>query len=163
MAHEGFRASNMTQKSPAQMARASKQRESGKRISGKMKIIDTHQHLIYPDRLRNPWTKDVPALAGRPFRLEEYRAAARGTGITETLFMEVDVMKSQIKMETEFFLKHANDPKSGIVGVPANCRPESENFPAYLESVLHPKLKGLRCLGLFRIHTYFRQMKLQIL
>jgi len=109
-----------------------------------MKIIDTHQHLIYPDKLNNPWTKDVPALAHKPFRVEEYRVAARGTGITETLFMEVDVVEPQIKAETEFFLKLAGDPQSGIVGVLGNCRPEHENFPTYLESVLHPKLKGLR-------------------
>jgi len=109
-----------------------------------MKIIDTHQHLIYPERLQYPWTNNVPALAGKPFRLEEYRAAARGTGITETLFMEVDVAEPQIKTETEFFLKLASDPKSGVVGVIGNCRPEREDFPAYLESILHPKLKGLR-------------------
>ncbi|HEU6449297.1 MAG TPA: amidohydrolase [Verrucomicrobiae bacterium] len=109
-----------------------------------MNIIDTHQHLIYPDNLRNPWTADVPALAGKPFRLEEYRVAAKDTGITETLFMEVDVIESQIKLETEFFLDLATKPETGIVGVLANCRPEMETFPAYLESVLHPKLKGLR-------------------
>lgn len=109
-----------------------------------MKIIDTHQHLIYPDDLQNPWTRDLPALAGKPFRLEEYRVAAQGTGIAETLFMEVDVIESQIKTETEFFLQKASDPKSGIVGVLGNCRPEREDFPAYLESVLHPTLKGLR-------------------
>lgn len=109
-----------------------------------MKIIDTHQHLIYPDDLQNPWTKDVPALAGKPFRLEEYRAAAQGTGITETLFMEVDVIEPQIKTETEFFLKKANDPASGMVGVIGNCRPEHDDFPQYLESVLQPRLKGMR-------------------
>ncbi|HEX4343792.1 MAG TPA: amidohydrolase [Verrucomicrobiae bacterium] len=109
-----------------------------------MKIIDTHQHLIYPDKLSNPWTKNVPALANKQFRVEEYRLAAQGTGITETLFMEVDVVEPQIKAETEFFLDLAKDPHTGIVGVLGNCRPEHENFPAYLESVLHPKLKGLR-------------------
>jgi len=86
----------------------------------------------------------VPALAGKPFRLQEYRLASQGTGITETLFMEVDVIESQIRAETEFSLQLAADATSGIVGVLGNCRPEREDFPAYLDSVLHPKLKGMR-------------------
>jgi predicted TIM-barrel fold metal-dependent hydrolase len=109
-----------------------------------MKIIDTHQHLIYPDDLKNPWCKDVTSLAGKPFRVEEYHVASRGTGITETVFMEADVVESQIRMETEIFIQKATDSKSGIVGVLGNCRPEREDFPAYLESILHQKLKGLR-------------------
>ena len=109
-----------------------------------MRIIDTHQHLIYPDTFQYPWTKDVAVLAGNPFRLEEYRAAARGTGITETLFMEVDVLEPQLKAEAEFFLEKANEADSGVVGVIAACRPEHEDFPAQIEAILHPKLKGLR-------------------
>ena len=109
-----------------------------------MKIIDTHQHLIYPDRLAYSWCQGIPAFAGKPFRLEEYRAAAKGTGITGTLFMEVDVDEPQMKAEAEFFLELASRPESGIVGVLAAGRPEQENFPAHVESLLHPKLKGLR-------------------
>jgi predicted TIM-barrel fold metal-dependent hydrolase len=109
-----------------------------------MKIIDTHQHLIYPAQFQNPWTKNVPALADKPFRLEEYRLAAQGAEISETLFMEADVIESQIKNEMEFFLELATKPETGIVGVLANCRPEHENFQKYLETILHPKLKGLR-------------------
>jgi predicted TIM-barrel fold metal-dependent hydrolase len=109
-----------------------------------MKILDTHQHLIYPDRFRYSWCRGIAAFEGKQFRLEEYRAAARGTGITETLFMEVDVDEPDMKAETDFFLQLAARPESGIVGVLAACRPESEHFPTRLESILHPKLKGLR-------------------
>jgi predicted TIM-barrel fold metal-dependent hydrolase len=109
-----------------------------------MKILDTHQHLIYPDRLSYSWCRGITAFEGKPFRLEEYRAAAHNTGITETLFMEVDVDEPDMKAETDFFLQLATRPESGIAGVLAACRPESENFPAHLESILHPKLKGLR-------------------
>lgn len=109
-----------------------------------MKIIDTHQHLIYPDRLGYSWCRGIAAFEGKQFRLEEYHIAARGTGITETLFMEVDVDEPQMKAETEFFLQLATRLESGVVGVIAACRPESRDFPAYLESILHPKLKGLR-------------------
>jgi predicted TIM-barrel fold metal-dependent hydrolase len=109
-----------------------------------MRIIDTHQHLIYPEKFSYSWCKDLPELAGRPFRLEEYRAASHGAGIAQTLFMEVTADEPQSKAETEFFLGLATRPETGIVGVLAACFPEREDFPAYLESILHPKLKGLR-------------------
>ena len=109
-----------------------------------MKIVDTHQHLLYPDRLPYSWCRGIPAFEGKPFRLEEYHAAAQGTGITETLFMEVDVDEPQMKAEADFFLQLASQPDSGIIGVLSACRPEHADFPAHLESILHPKLKGLR-------------------
>jgi predicted TIM-barrel fold metal-dependent hydrolase len=109
-----------------------------------MNLIDTHQHLLYPDRFSYGWCAGVPALRDKPFRLEEYRAAAQGTGISQTLFMEVDVDEPQMKAETNFFLQLASQWNSGIAGVIAACRPDREDFPAFLEILLHPKLKGLR-------------------
>lgn len=109
-----------------------------------MKILDTHQHLIYPDRFRYAWCKGIPALEGKTFRLEEYRDTASGTGISEALFMEADVDESQMKSEADFFLQLASDPTNSIAGIIAASRPERENFPAHLEKMLHPKLKGLR-------------------
>jgi predicted TIM-barrel fold metal-dependent hydrolase len=109
-----------------------------------MKIIDTHQHLLYPDRFRYPWCKGLDSLDAKPFRLEEYRKAAEGTGITETVFMEVDVDSSQMKAEAEFFLEFADERDTGIIGVIASSRPEQKDFSAYLESIIHPRLKGLR-------------------
>ena len=109
-----------------------------------MKIIDTHQHLLYPDRFRYPWCKGLAALEGKAFRLEEYRIAAQGTGISRTVFMEVDVDETQMRAETEFFLELAAQADPGIAGVIAACRPERDDFPAQVDSILHPKLKGLR-------------------
>src|SRR4051812_29890909 len=109
-----------------------------------MRIIDTHQHLLYPDRFSYPWTKGLAALDGKEFRLNEYRVAAEGTGITHTLFMEVAVDNSQAKAETKFFLDLATRRETGILGVIATARPEQAYFPAYLDSILHPNLKGLR-------------------
>ncbi len=109
-----------------------------------MKIIDTHQHLIYPEQFSYSWCQDLPALAGKPFRLEEYRTASRGAGISQTLFMEVSADEPQSKAEADFFLQLATRPETNITGVLAACFPEREDFPIYLESILHPKLKGLR-------------------
>ena len=48
-------------------------------------LLDTHQHLIYPGPLEYGWTADSPALAGRAFTLEDYRAVTRGAGIAWTV------------------------------------------------------------------------------
>jgi predicted TIM-barrel fold metal-dependent hydrolase len=109
-----------------------------------MKIIDTHQHLLYPDRFRYGWRKGLPALDGKAFRLEEYQEAARGTGIGQTIFMEADVDSAQMTVEAQFILERAREPDSNIGGVIATCRPENEGFIEHLESIQDPKLKGLR-------------------
>jgi predicted TIM-barrel fold metal-dependent hydrolase len=109
-----------------------------------LKIIDTHQHLLYPEHFGYAWCNGIPAFAGRAFRLEDYRVAAGGTGIAETVFMEVDVDEPHLKSEAQFFCQLAAQSGSGIVGVLAACRPEREDFPAQIEAMLHPKLKGLR-------------------
>jgi predicted TIM-barrel fold metal-dependent hydrolase len=64
-----------------------------------MRIVDTHCHLVYPDRLRYPWLDSVPAL-NRPFSLETYLRQARQVGITDTIHMEVDVALPDMEAET---------------------------------------------------------------
>lgn len=109
-----------------------------------MNRIDTHQHLLYPDRFRYAWTDGLPPLANRPFTLAEYREAAKGTDITGTIFMEVDVPEKDSGAEAKFFCELARDPKNQLLGVIASARPENENFAAYLDSIRDPKLVGLR-------------------
>ena len=53
-------------------------------------LLDTHQHLVYPDRQRYGWMAGAPALDGRAFTLEDYQALTAGAGIAGTIFMEVD-------------------------------------------------------------------------
>lgn len=109
-----------------------------------MDILDTHQHLLLTERFRYSWCDELPALAGRRCGLEEYRAAAQGLGITRTLFMESGVDEAFTAAETAHVLGLAGQPTSGIVGVLGTARPEQPDFPAHLEAMLHPKLKGLR-------------------
>ena len=108
-----------------------------------MDRIDTHQHLIYPDRFRYDWATEIPALQGN-FRLEEYRSAAEDCGITESIFMEVDVPWEQAASEAAFFCSLAEDPANRISGVIAACRPENDDFVAHLEATAHPRLVGYR-------------------
>jgi len=108
-----------------------------------MDRIDTHQHLIYPNRFRYDWAAGIPALQGS-FRLEEYRIAAEGCGIRESIFMEVDVPEEQSNAEAAFFCSLAEDPANRISGVIAACRPEHSDFAAQLEATAHPLLVGYR-------------------
>lgn len=104
-------------------------------------MIDTHQHLLYPDLFDYPWLDHVPALAGS-FRLEDYRKSSHGCGIQGCLFMEVDA--AQPAAEARFFCRLAEDPRNGIFGVIASARPEHDNFEASLDAIAHPKLCGIR-------------------
>jgi predicted TIM-barrel fold metal-dependent hydrolase len=101
-------------------------------------IIDTHLHLIYPDRVSYPW------LAGssldRPWPVESYWEEAKALGIEAALHMEVDVAEADIEAETRFVTT-----LPGIAGAIAACRPEHADFPAQLERLAAiPGVRGLR-------------------
>ena len=105
-----------------------------------MKIVDTHCHLIYRDRLSYPWLDSVPAL-NRDCTLADYLPQARAAGITDIIHMEVDVAESDLAREAAFTASLGD----GVVGTIAGCRPESVSFPAYLEQIAaNPRVKGLR-------------------
>jgi predicted TIM-barrel fold metal-dependent hydrolase len=109
-----------------------------------MDRIDTHLHLLDPERFSYDWTAGFPALAGKALRLEEFQQAAAGSGIARAIFMEVDVPENQSTSEAGHFCRLAEDPASLLCGVIAACRPEHDNFPAQLDAMAHPKLLGFR-------------------
>ncbi len=102
-----------------------------------MRIIDTHLHLVYPDRLAYPWLAGAPEI-NRPWSVESYFAEAAPLGIEAALHMEVDVTPPQMLDETRQML--AIDPR--VIGAIANGRPESLDFAQYLE--LLSGLAGVR-------------------
>ncbi len=106
-------------------------------------MIDTHQHLIEPDRLNYPWLDDAPQLK-QTLDLAEYRRRADGTGIRSTVFMEVDVAESDQQKEAAHFCELADDPSTELLGVIASGRPESSDFNDHLDRIDHPKLVGIR-------------------
>lgn len=108
-----------------------------------MKKIDTHQHLLYPDRFGYSWTNDFPALQGA-FTMEAYREAAAGCGIVSSVFMEVDVDTGQEGAEADFFSRLAGDGVNGITAVIAKCLPESPGFEGAVDAIRQPALKGIR-------------------
>lgn len=104
-----------------------------------MKLVDTHCHLINQSRLRYPWLEEVPAL-NRDATLDEYLPQARAAGITDILFMEVDVDPAQIEDEVAWA---GSLPE--VAGVIAACRPEADGFAAQLERLAgDARVKGLR-------------------
>ena len=104
-----------------------------------MRIVDTHLHLVYPDRFSYPWLANAPAI-NRPWSLESYFAEAVPLGIESALHMEVDVAEKDMLAETEFVLTLPR-----IAGAIAACRPENPAFVDQLERLSeHPHVKGVR-------------------
>lgn len=105
-----------------------------------MRIIDTHLHLIYPERLRYDWLADTPAL-NRPWSVDDYFAEAAPLGIEAALHMEVDVAEADMFAETAFI--STLDPR--VIGLIAAARPEQEGFAAQLDRICQSsRVRGLR-------------------
>ncbi|MDB5561691.1 MAG: amidohydrolase [Hyphomicrobiales bacterium] len=105
-----------------------------------MRIIDTHLHLIYLDNFSYPWVAGDKVLE-QQYTAESYFAEAEKLGIEGAIHMEVDVAEEQMEAETEFMTKV--HPK--VIGAIASCRPESAEFPDYLERTAQvPGLVGFR-------------------
>ncbi len=106
-----------------------------------MRIIDTHLHLIYPDRLTYPWIGPGHPL-NRAWTRDQYFAEAKAVGIGGALHMEVDVAEADIEAETALVTSLPD-----IVGAIAACRPEQADFPAQIERILSAgqgRVKGFR-------------------
>ncbi|NGO62048.1 amidohydrolase family protein [Rhizobium daejeonense] len=107
-------------------------------------IVDTHLHLIYRGQLSYPWLAGVPPLDA-DFTYDTYLHEARRLGISATLHMEVDVAEGDIEAETAMIERLAATDGSQLAGAIAACRPESADFPAYLERVLGNRfVRGFR-------------------
>ncbi len=97
------------------------------------RLIDTHLHLIYRDRLAYAWLGSEPALAAQDWTYERYAAKAHPLGVTDCLHMEVDVGVADIDRETELVRSLAADPARRIRAAISNGRPEDATFPAQID------------------------------
>lgn len=104
-------------------------------------MIDTHIHLLEPEKFSYPWTGGFPALAGR-FDHSDYVAATEGLGIKGGVFMEVDCV--EMELEARHFCEMAEKPGCLFSSVVAAARPEHEGFEKYLDAIAHPRLAGIR-------------------
>ena len=99
-----------------------------------VQLIDTHQHLVYPEVAGYGWTADIPPLADTAFPIEHYKALTASTDVVGTLFMETGVDDADYKSETRFVANLASKPENGIVGIIASARPEEDDgFTKWLD------------------------------
>ena len=106
--------------------------------------IDTHLHLLYPERLSYEWAQGIPAL-NQAFHLEDYQVIAVELGIVKALHMEVDVHESQIQQETQLIDELKAKPNSLLAGAISSCRPEKEDIDQFIEASLrNPLIHGFR-------------------
>lgn len=106
-------------------------------------LIDTHQHLIYPDQFDYLWIRDAPAL-NKSFTIDEYARLTKDAGIAASLFMEVDVAENDAAKEALYFIEQAESEAYSLCGVIASARPEYADFEAFLDRIDSPRLKGIR-------------------
>lgn len=108
-----------------------------------MDLIDTHQHLIWRDRLGYGWTAGIPALAEGDFLPETYQAEVAGLGVIGSLFMEVGVDDADYQAEARHVATQVG--QHGILGQIASCRPEEDiGFDAWLEECAGLHVHGFR-------------------
>ena len=108
-----------------------------------MELIDTHQHLIWRNRLGYGWTAGIPALAEGDFTPEDYQAQTKGQGIAGTIFMECGVDDADYQAEARYVATRVG--RDGILGQIASCRPETDaGFDAWLEECGALQVKGFR-------------------
>lgn len=109
-----------------------------------MKLIDTHQHLFYPEHLSYGWTKDSPALAGKGFRLADYQALV-GEAVAGSICVEAAVDLPQYQDETAFISRLCAVPDHKMLGLVAAAYPERDGFDAWVQrSAADPNIVGYR-------------------
>lgn len=106
-------------------------------------LIDTHQHLLYRDRLTYAWSDPLPALSGKDFTVADYQQLTAGHDVAASIFMEVDA--GDYHGETRFIAELTADPANRIAGIISSCRPESDDgFDAWLEECSNLPVVGYR-------------------
>ena len=107
-------------------------------------LFDTHVHLINRKRLNYPWLADEPAL-NNDATYADYWRNCQQLGIAQSLHMEVDVAEHDMENESLYIKELMDGADSQLVGAIAACRPENDDFPAYLErQQTRPWVKGFR-------------------
>ena len=110
-----------------------------------IKLLDTHQHLVYRDIAGYSWAKDIPPLAEDNFTVGDYLKLTEGLGIGGTLFMETGVDDPDYKSEAEYVHGLAEDPNNNIIGLIVSIRPEDDNeFNSWFEKTLEMNAAGYR-------------------
>ena len=107
-------------------------------------ITDTHQHLWEPERLNLPWLNNVPLL-NRNFLLADYLKAAEGSGVTRTVYMEVDAHPDNKQKEIDNITLLCQADAGVMLGMVIPGNPGDFGFTEFLEfNSANPFIKGVR-------------------
>ena len=110
-----------------------------------IKLLDTHQHLVYRNIADYSWTKEIPLLAKDNFTVGDYLKLTNGLGIDGTLFMETGVNDSDYQSEAEYVYGLTEDTNNNIKGLIVSIRPEDDNeFNSWFEKTLEMNVAGYR-------------------
>ena len=109
-----------------------------------IKLLDTHQHLVYRDVANYSWAKDIPPLATDNFTVDNYLKLTEGLGIGGTLFMETGVDDPDYQNEAKYVQKLSDNPNNGIKGLIVSIRPEDDSFDAWFNETLQMNVSGYR-------------------
>jgi len=108
-------------------------------------LLDTHQHLIYREKISYSWTKDIPPLSIENFSIESYNQITKDLGIAGTLFMEAGVDDPDYKSETKLINSFKNNKDNKLIGLISSIRPENdEEFEKWLDETLQMDVVGYR-------------------
>ncbi len=107
-------------------------------------LLDTHQHLIYPESLGYAWTEGIAELQSQ-FSIDDYHHLTEDLGVAGSLFMETAVDDCFYQEEAGLVHHLAQQKNAGILGQIASIRPEScSEFDAWLEQAEDFGIKGYR-------------------
>ncbi len=97
-------------------------------------IVDTHQHLWDLDRFSLPWLdgEGTGPLQGNHL-VGDYLAAAEGTGIDRTIYMEVDLDPDQRPAEADFAIGLCAAEDNPVAGAVISGSPGEEGFRDYID------------------------------
>ena len=107
-------------------------------------IIDTHQHLWNLDRLNLPWVNGIPEL-NRSYKFADYTSAAENSGVTRTIYMEVDAHPDDKQKEIDDITLHCEAESDEMVGMVVSADPGKAGFIKLLDiNSNNSFLKGVR-------------------
>ncbi|QDT99427.1 amidohydrolase family protein [Gimesia aquarii] len=109
-------------------------------------VIDTHQHLWDLDLFQLPWL-ELPGISSlrRSFLMSDYLEATQNCGITQTVYMEVNVHPDLQRQEARHVLALCSQAENPMSGAVIGGMPGGSGFGQYLEEFAeNPFLKGVR-------------------
>ena len=109
-----------------------------------LEIIDTHQHLWNLERLNLPWVDGTPELT-RSYKVTDYLRAIENSGVTRTVYMEVDAHPDDKQKEIDDMTLHCQADSDGMLGMVVSADPGKPGFTKLLDfNSNNSFLKGVR-------------------